>query len=412
MSGMTRDKIRELKEKRARIWSESKEVLDRVAEADNNWSADDETKWEQLEKDLSDLDLTIDRAEATLEADRRDADYVDQRDDESGAAEGEYDEVFRKYLSHGTTRMSDHDRNILAGQRVDARALGEGVGAAGGYTVPPGFWNRISENMLAFGNVASVANVIRTATGNDLPWLTNDDTTNEGSILAENTQILEQDVTFGTRSLGAFTYTSKLVRVSLQLLQDSEIDVEGFLARKFAMRLARIHNRHQTGGTGAAQPQGVVTGATNGVTAAGATDVTYDEIVDLIHSVDPAYRIPGSQFMFNDGTLGYLRKIRDDSGGSGLGRPLWEPSIQVGEPSSILGYGYVVNQHMDGMTTGNKSILFGDFRTGYVVREVKDSSLVRLAERYAEYLQVGFFAFNRMDAVVDDAAAYKALTQA
>ncbi len=417
---MDREQIKALKERRARVWEESKALLDEVSDESRGdergkWSADQDEKWEKLEADLANLDKQIDRAEKILDADYRDARVVEQRVEETGEPEDRYNDVFAKWIRDGVHGLEPEERQILMGKQVskEERAQGVGTGSAGGYTVPEGFWNRVSETMLAFGNVAAVANVITTGSGNDLPWLTNDDTGNKGAILAENTQISEQDVTFGLRNLGAYLYTSKLIRVSYQLLQDSEIDIEGFLARKMAMRLARIHNEHQTTGTNVGQPQGIVTAATTGKTTASATAITFDEIIDLIHSVDPDYRATATGFMLSDGVLAYLRKVRDDSGGSGLGRPLWEPSVQVGEPNTIHGHPYTINQDMAAtVATGNTTVLFGDFNTGYVVRNVRGLSTVRLDERYADFLQVGWFAYNRMDAVADDTNAYKALVQA
>jgi len=117
--------------------------------------------------------------------------------------------------------------------------------------------------------------------------------------------------------------------------------------------------------------------------------------------------------MLHDLVLAYVRKIRDDSGGSGLGRPIWEPSVQVGVPDSLLGYRVVVNNHMAStVATTNKTIAFGNFRAGYVVRNINGGQLMRLEERYADYLQVGFFAFGRMDALVQDTSAIKLLVQA
>jgi len=188
------------------------------------------------------------------------------------------------------------------------------------------------------------------------------------------------------------------------------------VARKSGERLGRIYNAHQTTGTGSSQPQGVITGATTGKTTASGTAIIYNEIVDLIHSVDVAYRQAPSTdvaFMMHDLVLAYVRKIRDDSGGSGLGRPIWEPSVQVGVPDSLLGYRVVVNNDMAStVATTNKTMAFGNFRAGYVVRNVSDGQLMRLAERYADYLQVGFFAFGRMDALVQDSSAVKLLVQA
>lgn len=414
---MNRTEIADLKVKRARAWELGKAVLEE-SRAEAGWTGELEGRWASIDADVAALTKSIDRGEQLLQLDSRDKDVADERTERTGVSADEYDVVFREYLREGIAGLERDQKRVLQGRAAVAtpemRALAVGTGSAGGYTVPEGFWNKITEAQLAFGGVSTVANIITTATGNDLPWMTNDDTSNSGAILAEGVPIGEQDVSFGTKTLGAFLYTSKLVKVSYQLLQDSSIDIESFLGRKFGTRLARIHNAHQTTGTGSGQPQGIVTGATNGKTTAGATAITYNEIVDLVHSVDPAYRYtPGVGFMFSDGVFAYLRKVRDDGGGSGLGRPLWEPSVQVGQPNTLFGYPYSINQSMAStVATTNVTALFGDFNSGYVIRNVRGIQTVRLEERYAEYLQVGFFAFDRQDAIVDDASAYKALTQA
>jgi HK97 family phage major capsid protein len=201
-------------------------------------------------------------------------------------------------------------------------------------------------------------------------------------------------------------YTSKLVRVSLQLLNDNAFDLESWLAGVLGRRIGRAQNQHFTTGTGTAQPEGVQTNAVIGKTGATGqtTSVTYDDLIDLIHSVDPAYRNSGrAQFMLNDASLSAARKLKD-----GQNRPLWEPSIQVGTPDGLLGYGYTINQDMPVMAANAKSIMFGDFYAGYLIRDVQDVQLLRLAERYADYLQVGFLAFARTDGTPQDTAAYRA----
>lgn len=415
-----RARIQELREKRANLWNEMDANLEAAHAEGRGLAGDFQTKHEALEADMAALERQIGAEETALDAEARLARTIEDTPtkDERGnpVSRDEYDSIFRRFLQVGAADLEPRERQILMGAQTDvpeARALGVAAGGAGGYTVPEGFWNKVTETQKAYGRVQAVANQITTATGQDLPWMGNDDTANEGAILGENTQISEQDVTFTVKSLSAYVYTSKLVRVSFQLLQDSSLDVEAFLARKFAERLGRITNRHFTVGTGVSQPDGIVTGATVGKTAASATVVTYDELIDLVHSVDPAYRVAGRvRWMFADGVLAALRKIRDDSGGAGVGRPLWQPSITAGEPDTFLGYPYEINQNMPAQTTGQKSILFGDFESGYVVRTVKGLSVIRLNERYADYLQVGFFAFQRQDGTVDDAAAFKALAQA
>lgn len=401
-----RENIKKLKEERASVWEQTKVVLDEARE--HGFDAERQAKHAELDATLERLSAQIDAEEKLYNMQRASGEFAEQRAEETGVSVESYDSVFRKWCAEGSLALESNERAILRGGQVtfENRAQQVATGAAGGYTVPEGFWNRVSETLKAYGGVEGVANVLSTDSGNTLPWPTNDGTANKGAILGEGSQITEQDETFGTRDLGAYMYTSKLIRVSYQLLQDTAIDVEGFLARKMAERLARIRNEHFTTGTGTAQPDGIVTGATTGKTAASGTAITGDEILDLIHSVDPAYRSNG-QFMFSDSVLADIRKLKDSDG-----RYLWQPSVQVGEPNTLFGYGYTINQDMAGTDLSATSMLFGDFREGYVVRNVRGLQVVRLDERYADYLQVGWFAFLRCDATKDNTGAYKALVQA
>ena len=412
-----------LREKRAGIWAQAQEFAERAKKGEE-MSAEDPAAWERALADDDALKLQIDNLARTsaLDSEFRNIDeqtpVLDARGRETTAGDNGYREAFNQYLRYGLNDLTTEQRQLLRENfSAEKRAQGTTTGGAGGYTVPQGFWAKVTETMKYYGGVlAAGAETLDTDAGQDIPWPTNDDTSNEGALLAENTQITEQDLTFGQKTLDAYTYTSKLIRVSLQLIQDSGIDVEAFVGRKAGERLGRIYNNHQTVGTGSSQPQGVITGATTGKTTAGGTAILYNEIVDLVHSVDVAYRnAPPTEvaFMMHDLILAYVRKIRDDSGGSGLGRPIWEPSVQVGVPDSLLGYRVVVNNHMAStVATTNKTIAFGNFRAGYVVRRVNGGQLMRLEERYADYLQVGFFAFGRMDALVQDSSAVKLLVQA
>src|SRR5690606_13896646 len=141
----------------------------------------------------------------------------------------------------------------------------------------------------AFGGMRLVANVISTSTGAPFDHPTTDGTEEVGEIVGENAEVTDQDLSFGSKMIGAYKYSSKGVAVPFELLQDTGIDLEAFIIRRLAMRLARITNRHFTVGTGVNQPEGIVTAAQVGVTGgAGQTDsVTWEDLVDLIHSVDP-----------------------------------------------------------------------------------------------------------------------------
>ena len=206
-------------------------------------------------------------------------------------------------------------------------------------------------------------------------------------------------------NLGVHKYSSKTVAVPIELLQDSNADIEAFVNNRLITRLGRITNKHFTVGTGSSQPSGVLTGATLGVTGAKAQvdSVTYDDLVELEHSLDPAYREGGRcAFMFADTTLKAIKKLKD-----GQGRPLWLPGIDVKEPASILGYRYVINQSVPAMAATAKSVLFGDF-SKYVIRDAMGITMYRFADSaFAQKGQVGFLAFMRSGGVLTDAQAVK-----
>lgn len=413
---------KDLREKRANVWAQAQEFSAR-AKAGEELSAEDEAAWTRALDEIDQLAVQIDTRERDEQLDKRfsaiDAETrVAGLGGETGSVD-QYREAFAAYLRTGMTGLSAEHRDLLSANMIaDAtRAQAVGTGSAGGYTAPQGFWAKVTETLKFYGGIlAAGAEQVNTESGITLPWPTNDDTSNVGAILSENTQISAQDLTIGQKQLSAYTYTSKLILVSLQLLQDTGIDIEAFLSRKIGERLGRIYNTHQTTGTGSSQPQGVITGATTGKTTASGTAIIYNEIVDLVHSVDAAYRqAPSNQvaFMMHDLVLAYVRKIRDDSGGSGLGRPIWEPSVQVGVPDSLLGYRVVINNDMAStVATTNKTMAFGNFQAAFVVRNVAGGDVMRLTERYADYLQVGFFGFGRMDAAVQDSSAVKLLVQA
>lgn len=276
------------------------------------------------------------------------------------------------------------------------------VDTAGGFLRPEGFVNQIERALLQFGGVRQVAAVMRTGDGNDMPWPTTDDTSNEGVLIGESLPATapEQDVAFGQTVLRAHLYSSDLVRVSNSLLEDSAFPLGTLLPDILGERLGRITSRHYTTGMGGGQPQGVATASTLGVTSAAAAAIAFDEVIDLIHSIDPAYR-PMSSFMMHDGIIQYVRKLKD-----GNGQYLWQPSNQIGVPDRILGYPIQVNQHMQAtVATGTKTILFGDF-SKYKIRDVNNIRFKRLEERYGELDQVGFVAFFRTDGALLDAGTH------
>ena len=201
---------------------------------------------------------------------------------------------------------------------------------------------------------------------------------------------------FGELVLGAYKYTSKIIRVSVELLQDSAFNMEQYIGGKFGERLGRATAAHYATGTGTGQPNGLMTAATAGVTAASATAITYLEMLDLKHSVDPAYRV-SPMWLFNDSTLKALKQLVDLDG-----RPLWSPAIAADAPATFDGDPYQIDQGIDSIATGNRTVAYGDM-SKYLIRDVLGMQMVTLRERYADFHQAGFIAFMRTDADLLDA---------
>lgn len=408
----------ELREQRANIWEQMKEVMDRADAENRGLTAEERQKYDRAEADLDRLGEDIDRSER-FEARGRDMARVDRSDvvptqrtappEERGQADA-YRNAFLNYFRGGVAEMtSDEVRTLRTGwvDNTEVRnALGTGSQAAGGYTVPPGFWNRIVEQVRFVAPMRQYAQLLETDTGAALPWLTADETAVEGRIIGENTAAVETDTTFGQATIGAYTYSSDMTRVPFQLLQDTGIDLEAYLARLLGARVGRVQNRHFTVGTGVGQPQGIVTGAPVAkVGAAGqVTTVTYDDLVDVADSIDPALVDSGNlQWMLSTTARRVVRKLKD-----GQGRPLWEPSLQAQGPDTLLGYGIALNNHVPAPAASAKSIIFGDFQEGYLIRDVRGFAVQRLNERHAEFGQVTFLGFARADGLVQNTAAVRA----
>lgn len=371
------------------------------AKAENRDMTDEESrKFDELDTKQEKLNSEIRRLERLHELNSDERDNLLKKAKESNgdqsvelAAETKLKErkAFVKFLAGGMAPLNEDERSIM--KSLEVRAQSVGTTTAGGFLVPEGFQAELMKAMLAFGGVREVARILNTQSGNDIPWPNMNDTANKGRLLTENTQVTETALVFGSKTLKAYKYSSDSVLVSSELLNDSAINVEQIVIDALAERLARITNEHFTTGDNSSKPQGVVTAAGAGKTTASETATTYSEIVDLEHSVNSAYR-NNAKFMFNDDTLKSIKKL---SIGSSDARPLWDPGIfRSGVPATILGYQYVINDDMASMAADAKFMLFGDF-SKYVIRDVMGFTLKRLVERYADYDQVGFFAFSRHD---------------
>lgn len=322
----------------------------------------------------------------------------------------------------------------LRDQQAGTESITYTQGAAGGYFVPAGFVYDVEIATKHFAPLAdgSVIRIIETATGNVLPYPTNNDTSEAWSIIGEAVQVSDQgqtsnyptpgtapsgqpgNLTMGVVNFGAWKGTTGLVRISLELLQDSAFDLEDFLKNAFAVRLGRGYEYYLTRGSGVNQPTGILTAvaasgisaviatgsSTNdGTSATGATSIGSNDLIALEHAVDPTYR-RGARYMFHDNTLKVLKQLLDK-----YGRPLWVPGVSVNAPDTILGYEYVINQAMPQVAAAANTVLFGSLQK-FVMRKVRDLSVLRLDERFADFGEVAFIAFSRIDSNLVDAGTH------
>lgn len=402
-----RAELKTLVDERATVWARMQEIAfsdpksaeDGVGAVGVRSEAYDkaEARLDEIDAEIGKLDRLIKRVATENE---RQAAALEQpaageaRIVAQAGTEDQYRETFGKWLRDGMASLTPAERSLMEARQVllpEIRALAAGTTTAGGFTVPEGFIAKITDAIAAFGGIRNAGvTKITTDSGADLPIPTANDTGNSGELLGENSAAAEQDVTFGQVVLKAFTWSSKQVRVSYALLQDTGVNIEDFLALKLGQRIGRAQAPYLITGTGSGQPEGIVTGTTVGETAANAATLVYSDFVDLEHSVDPAYRVNG-EYVISDSALKFARLIVDTTG-----RPIWAPGMNGAMPNTINGFKYTVDQSMAAVATGTKPALFGDL-SYYWMRDVKGVQLLRLTERYAEYLQVGFLAFSRMD---------------
>lgn len=442
--------VQELREQKGRLANEADEILKKAAaEQRSDLTKEEDDKFEAIHADIEKLSKQIERMDKqaavveSLESKGRRSEAPQpgaHRTSPLAISAKDRDRAFRTWLLAGsidpniTAKITPEERDfakrcgfdpafkgvnfqMLAGsqlrsvQPADVRAWrdeeraaltgAQGTTTTGGYAVADGAMQALEVALLQFGAMRQVATVIRTATGGPLPFPTVNDTTQKGRLLSENTGATETEMTFGQLVLDAYKYSSDYILASVEFIQDTSIDVGAFIGNALGTRIGRLQNDHFTTGTGSSQPKGAVAAAASGVTSV-ADPPTYDNFVDLLHSVDPAYR-PNARFMMNDATLKTIKKIKVlQYSGDTTGIPLWAPGLTMGQPDTILGFPYVINQSMASPGSTAKKVLFGDF-SKYLIRDVRDITIIRLEERFAELHQVAFLAFARSDGDLLDA---------
>lgn len=405
-------KVLELQEQKGQLVTQMRSLTDKADTEKRNFTAEENDQYTKMDGDLNSINERIQR-EIRLENESRSLAEIAfaKKNDKAGNPSDEdtekrHSKAFDSFLRRGFSNLEEADRKTILEMR--ALSTSGGGGSEGGYTIPRGFSGELEKQLAYFGPMMEISRKYNTSTGNTIDWPTSNDTGNVGALIGENADHSDSvtDPAFGTKPFKAYTFSSKVFRVPNELLQDSAFDLTQYLAEIAGERIGRVLNTYFTTGTGSSQPQGVVVGASaSGVTAA-ATALTFDNLIDLVHSVNIAYR-QNSALMFNDATAKVLRKIKD-----GQGNYLWQMGdVRTGQPDTILGKPYYINNDMADIGASAKSVLCGDF-SKFLVRKTQDFTTRRLDERYAEFNQTGMVVLGRFDSIVLQPAAIKSLVHA
>lgn len=394
--------IQQLREKIQNLATAANAML--AEKGDQVWSKEEQAKFDGFADEIERAQNQIKSQERMreLEADKFFNKNPESKEKKDDTVEISVKQAVAIYLRTAAADMTPEQALAVR------NAMSTTTPAEGGYTVPAEIATMVIDALKAFGGLRDIADVITTSTGAPLSWPTSDGTAEVGEIVAENAAATGADITFGTAAVNPYKYSSKKIALPLELIQDSGIDVIAFVLDRLATRLGRITNQHYTVGTGSSQPFGVMGRASVGKTGTTGQTLTviYDDIIDLIHSVNSAYRRNG-RLMLADSSLKVVRKIKDTSG-----RPIWMPGdaegITGGIPSTLAGYQYTVNDDVAAMAANARSIAFGDFKK-FVIRDVSNSYLLRRFDDSAFALngQVGFCGWMRTGSNLLDTAAIK-----
>jgi HK97 family phage major capsid protein len=411
----------ELHDQRGRLVTQAREALEEIkSNTDEARATELEQRHDTIMGELDKLDATIARearvakAEAAAE-EARAAKRPDQSSEARGVDMAEkpaYRDAFIALARSGFDPQelsAEHRAVIKAGiADFEGRAQTAGTTTAGGFTVPTELAAVVDKTLKMWGPMydENICTVLNTSGGNPLDFPKTDDTAvavaqhTEAGAMTDDGGV---DAVFAKMTLGAFAYNTEWVQISMELLQDSAINVEQFIGELLGERLARRVNTELTVGDGTGDPLGIVAASSLGKAATDDVTITSDEIIDLLHSVDPAYRAsPKARFMFNDATLATIRKLKD-----GDNNYLWQMGdIRVGEPGRLLGFNYSVNQAMASIAASAKPIVFGDF-SKYYVRKV-GSPVVGVRREYY-WPNIGLAGVVRLDGDLIQTGAVKHL---
>lgn len=380
--------MNELYEKRAKLVQKMHDFLDEKTSADGHLSAEDDQSYSRMEKDLEAMNRDIERAERIDAIDKELSKPTSTPirtkvgQDKGGRASDEYQKAFKDYIKRS----------------MFSNALQEDTNSEGGYLVPLEFEKALFEKLAKVDPIFELAGRITLGSKEKVVPLVL--TQGAASLIAEEGSYSESDDSFSQIAFRAYKF-GKIIKVSEELLDDAVFDIEGYLARSFGKVIGEGEAAYFWTGTGSSQPQGVLTGAGNGVTTTATNKLTADEIIDLYYAVPEQYRKNGT-FAFADETMREIRKLKD-----GNGQYLWIPGLN-GTTDTILGRPVKTSTNIPTIAAGSTIGVFGDF-DNFLIAERQGINFKRLNELYADNGQVGFRGTARADSHVMDSDALKTI---
>lgn len=399
---------KQMREKRAALNEQLKGMVAAAKAEARELTKEETVKFDAIYAEQEELRENVKRVENLENLTKELASKAEEVRENAAPAKVEVRDAFNAYLRKGVSGLTAEEARSLNELRGTNTQITT-TDSLGGFLVPENWSDFVSATELFKSNIEEVATVLRTANGQPFNLPANDDTSVVAAILGEGTAESVSDMTFSNVKFEPYTYSSKVVKVSNQLMIDNSFDLAGFVGGQLANRLKRGINAHLTTGDASSKPQGIVTGSSAGKTAASATAVTISEVMDLFYSVDASYRnAPGAGFMMNSSTAKAIRVL---GFGSSNDFPAYVPSMEAGAPDMLFGKPVYINEDMDSIATAKKTIIFGDLKQ-YYVHEAGGVQLLRLNERFADALSTGFIAYRRVDGNVLQSSAIKHLVQA
>ena len=395
--------ILELREKRAKAWEAAKAFLDSHRNEKGVLSAEDDASYSRMEQEITDLGKEISRLERQEAFEKELSQPVNMPLIGRPAAGSLGKEKTGRASDEYRTNFWDMMRSKTPMPQV-VNALQIGTDSEGGYLVPDEYERTLVEALEEENVFRQLAKVIRTSSGDrKIPVVA---TKGTASWIDEEGAYLESDDSFGQVSIGAYK-VGTMIKVSEELLNDSVFDLEAYISREFARRIGAKEEEAFFTGDGSGKPLGVLAatgGAETGVTAASATAITADELIDLFYSLKAPYR-RNAVWVLNDSTIKAIRKLKDNQG-----QYLWQPSLTAGAPDLLLGKPVRTSAYMPAIAADAKTVAFGDF-SYYWIADRQGRSFKRLNELYAATGQVGFLASQRVDGKLVLPEAIKVLAQ-